>query len=527
MHCQIQPAHGGLALSGIGQCDRQISAQTHQYLGLTRCNGLHGGNRVMSVRARRLETVSALDALQERCARPFGDTDAAIALHVRVTPQRADARAGFAEVAAQEQEVGNLLDVGGAGHVLHDAHAVRDDGGVCPGIGRRHAFERGAIEPARRLDRGPRLGSNVVSQGRETVGVRGDELMVEHVRLTAADAVHGDQGLDDSRERRAVAAHLELVIAGGDLGGTQGGHFDRILRIGKTFERSFAQRVEDDDGNAPARAFVQCAHHARVIGAGVVAHRDDEVARIEIIEGHRALADADGQGQPDAGRFMTHVRTIGKIVRAELTGEQLIQKRRFVRRTTRSVEFGHVRIGEGSQHRPDPRECGVPGDRCVTVLRRVVGHGMSHAAFALQLVVGPLQQFGHGVSGEKLRRYAPAGRLPRHCLRAVLAKLKSRGVVLVGPGTAGAIEPVRLVGTEQQQRCVGNAHLIADRLGGGAKRTPSACWTIVRPDAGHIASLHRGVNSASNALAPYTLSNASRMMAGCRATARFLAGSNQ
>ena len=55
-------------------------------------------------------------------------------------------------------------------------------------------------------------------------------------------------------------------------------------------------------------------------------------ALLEVLERHRAFADADALVQRGAARFVAHVRAVGQIVRAELPREKLPEKRRLVAR---------------------------------------------------------------------------------------------------------------------------------------------------------------------------------------------------
>ena len=268
-------------------------------------------------------------------------------------------------------------------------------------IGVGHPFQRAAGQAAGGLDRLPRGLAQILGEGLEAVGVGGDEIAVQHV-LAGVGA--GDDGLHDALQRRGVAADLDLVIGRGDRGGAEARHLDRVLRIGEALQRPLLQRVEHDDRHAAARAFVQRAHHARMVGAGIVAHRDDQVAMVEILQRDRALADADRLRQPDAGRLVAHVGAVGEVVGAVFAGEDVEQERRLVRGPAGGVELRHVGVGQAAQHFADPGEGGVPFERPVGVARRVIGHRMGDAAVVLQLVIALLEQFRDGV----LRRRIPA-----------------------------------------------------------------------------------------------------------------------
>ena len=112
---------------------------------------------------------------------------------------------------------------------------------------------------------------------------------------------------------------------------------------------------------------MQRAHHARVVRAGVVAHGDDQLAMLEIIERDAAFADADRLRQADAGRLVAHVRAVGKVVRAVFADEELIEERRLVGGAAGRVELRHVRVRQAAQDFTDPREGGIPSDRLIRV----------------------------------------------------------------------------------------------------------------------------------------------------------------
>ncbi len=163
----------------------------------------------------------------------------------------------------------------------------------------------------------------IVDQRLGVVGVGGDEGMVENV---ARGVVKRHERLHDPLQSGRIPAVLHLEVGGRDRCGGEGAHLHRVLRIGETFERAFLERIEHDDRHAAARAFVQGAHHARMIGPWVVPHGDDQVARVEVFQGDRALADADRHRQADAGRLVAHVRAIREIARPVFPREDLEQE---------------------------------------------------------------------------------------------------------------------------------------------------------------------------------------------------------
>lgn len=75
---------------------------------------------------------------------------------------------------------------------------------------------------------------------------------------------------------------------------------------------------------------MQRGHHSRMIGSRVVTDADDKVTFVEINQLHSSLANSDRLGKPDRRRLVTHVRAIGKIVRAKGANKQLVEERGFV-----------------------------------------------------------------------------------------------------------------------------------------------------------------------------------------------------
>src|SRR3546814_8459716 len=64
-----------------------------------------------------------------------------------------------------------------------------------------------------------------------------------------------------------------------------------------------------------------------MVGARVLAEDEDRVGQLEVVQRHRALADADLRRHPRAGWLMAHVRAVGEVVGDELAHEQLVKER--------------------------------------------------------------------------------------------------------------------------------------------------------------------------------------------------------
>src|SRR5436190_1260229 len=82
---------------------------------------------VTAVPPRGDEPEHPVHAGEQGLGRLLPKADSAVALDVGVAAQGADAGARPADVAAQQQEVGQLLDGGGRVAVLGQAHAVAED----------------------------------------------------------------------------------------------------------------------------------------------------------------------------------------------------------------------------------------------------------------------------------------------------------------------------------------------------------------------------------------------------------------
>ena len=261
---------------------------------------------------------------------------------------RADPRSGLAEIAAQQQQIHDLLHVCSAEPMLGDPHAVDDDDGACSHVDGRHALQLVARQAADPQYVFPVGLAEIVRERLEAVCMLRDEIEIEHWLLAVAKrlVMRLQHQLHDPLEGRDIAADADLAILAGDPRLAEGRHLDRILGCGKPFESALAQWVEHDDRHIAARRPVQFGQHPRAIGARVLAEDEDRVGIGEVVEQHGSLADPDAFGKADAGRLVAHVRAIGEIVRAEAAREQLVHERRLVRGASRGVELGLVRVVE-------------------------------------------------------------------------------------------------------------------------------------------------------------------------------------
>src|SRR6185503_13485004 len=100
----------------------------------------------------------------------------------------------------------------------------------------------------------------------------------------------------------------------------------KLLWMFETSKTGLRQRVDVYDLAAASLGEHQGSQHAGMIGAGVLADHKNRIGQIEILEGHGAFAKPERLFHAGATGFVTHVRTIGQIVGAELPHKELIEK---------------------------------------------------------------------------------------------------------------------------------------------------------------------------------------------------------
>ena len=99
-----------------------------------------------------------------------------------------------------------------------------------------------------------------------------------------------------------------------------------------------------------------------MIGTGVLAHHQHQLRFVDVLQGNRALADADGLAQPGTAALVAHVAAIGQVVGAVVAHEELIEIGRLIARPTAGVEDGLVRRWQRSQLVTHHAESLVPAD---------------------------------------------------------------------------------------------------------------------------------------------------------------------
>src|SRR5882762_7751157 len=111
----------------IAHRNSKITAKTHQSLRAPIPDRLDSLDRVVALVAGRLESEDAGQSIQKRIIRNLGNADRAISLHIRVAAQRRNAGALASDIAAEHQQIGDLLHIARAVTMLGDPHAVIDD----------------------------------------------------------------------------------------------------------------------------------------------------------------------------------------------------------------------------------------------------------------------------------------------------------------------------------------------------------------------------------------------------------------
>ena len=316
----------------------------------------------------------------------------------------------------------------------------------------------------------PRLGAQVGQQGVKAGGVLGNKGLVQHILPLV---LQRHQVFHHAFDKGKVATNLQLEIVGADGRVAAGGHLQLVLRVGKTLQPAFAQRVQADDARAALGGLAQLTQHARVVGAGVLAKDEDGIRLLEIIERDCALAHTHALAHAGATGLVAHIGAVGEVVGAVLAHKQLVQKGGLVAGPARGVEDSLVRVGQRIQMPGHQRKGVVPGNGQVFVSGRVIDHGLRQAALVLQCKVAPGGQLAHSVLRKKIGRHPACGCLGGHGLGAVFAKLEGGGVVAVGPGTAGAIKTVRLIGRQQGFGPFEGNVLLQQGMAHAAQRAPT------------------------------------------------------
>ncbi|MNC07285.1 hypothetical protein D3C75_548280 [compost metagenome] len=293
-----------------------------------------------------------------------------------------------------------------------------------------------------RLDLRPLRGLHL---GQVVVKVR--RVLLDEGEIDAAPLLFQDV-FRHAANRRHVTAEFRREVLVADAGGRRGQQLRRALGAGEALEGHLFQVVEGDYLATLARRLAQGIHHARVVGARVLAKDEDGLGGVEVIEHHSALAHPDGLDEPNAARLVAHVGAVREVVGAIETAEQLIEVGGLVAGTARGVELHLVGAGQALELVGDEGKGLLPAYRLVMIRGRVVTQGLGQTALVFEPVVALGREAAHRMLGEEGRPHRLAGGLPGHRLGAVLAELEGP-LLVVTPGTARAVEAIGLVDPQQ------------------------------------------------------------------------------
>ena len=308
----------------------KLPPERHEHLDAAVAHRVQRVDGVEPVGSRRIERELPSERVEERLGHALRDAHRAIALHVGVPADRRGAGSGLADVAAQQQQVHDLLDRVDGLALLGESHRPRDDHAVGGHVAGGQIVEVVDREAGGREHLGLVERREVLGEGLEAHGVLAQERVVEHGAGRSGLGI--EHALRDGLQERHVAARTDLQVPIGDLGASTD-EPTCLLRVPVADEPGLGQRVDRDDAATVALGLLEGGEHARMIGAGVLAHDDDEIGSAEIVVGDRGLADADDLVERGPRGLMAHVRAVGEVVGAVCAHEQLVEERRLVRRS--------------------------------------------------------------------------------------------------------------------------------------------------------------------------------------------------
>ncbi len=317
-------------------------------------------------------------------------------------------------------------------------------------------------QPAEPLDVGPVQGAPAGGGRLEPVGVCIDEVVVEDGRRGAARRPRSSSALltpaNSARSpltRTGRKRSASLVPVPGKAAG--------LLRVLEPQQPGLGQRVDRDDLRAALLRLLQGGEHPRVVGARVLPDDDDQVGVLgDVLQGDRALADADRLGQRGAAGLVAHVRAVGQVVGAEPAGEQLVDERGLVAGPAAGVEDGAVRVGRapaagrrsGAARRPSrsARSGWRPGARYIGSVSRP----LASSQWSVCSRRSATECAAKNAASTRLRVASQATALaPFSQNSACLRSRRGR----VAPGAGRAVEAVGLVDPQQRPHRAGRAHL--------------------------------------------------------------------
>src|SRR5207244_4423283 len=114
--------------------------------------------------------------------RVFGDANGALPLHIRMAAHRTNTSAALTDVAAQQEQIDQHLNVDDAATVLGDAHAVDDHDALVSCVNGSHRLQRTAAQSRLTFNRLPGRFNRAVAELTKTFGVLGNEGLIDDSR---------------------------------------------------------------------------------------------------------------------------------------------------------------------------------------------------------------------------------------------------------------------------------------------------------------------------------------------------------
>ncbi|MCY1223376.1 hypothetical protein D9M72_354990 [compost metagenome] len=347
--------------------------------------------------------------------------------------------------------------------MLRDAHGPGDDDLLGPQVALGQfvdffAAQAGGLKHFALIQFG-----EVLLEFLQPLAVLLEELVVQHAARVPGFGV--ENALGHRLQERHVPAQPDLQELVGNLRAVPHDALD-LLRVLIAAQSGLGQRVNGNDLAAGFLGFLEGGEHARVVGARVLPHDDDQVRLREIIVGDGGLADADGLAHAPAGGLMAHVGAVRQVVGSVCPHEQLVQEGGLVRGPAASVERRLVGARQALQFAAQDGEGFVPADRPVVVLPRRLVHRFGQPSLHPEPVFGHPPQFADRVLRPEFRGDKHRGGLPRDSFGTVLAELERLAVAGVRPRATHAVEAVLLVQCQQRLEGPLDAHLLNGGLHG-------------------------------------------------------------
>src|ERR1043165_5505202 len=111
----------------IGRGGKKVTTEREEHFCLSVLHRMNRSHRIESMISRRFEIKGFPESIQKNFSWPLPNTNRAIALHVAVPTHRTETRAWFADLASQQHQVDDLLDVCDCIAVLRQSHGPAED----------------------------------------------------------------------------------------------------------------------------------------------------------------------------------------------------------------------------------------------------------------------------------------------------------------------------------------------------------------------------------------------------------------